>query len=418
MSSKLPALQPIRPHQPGDDFDDDTLLPPPAPGLVSPSAEHLFDPPTLPGLGTPLDIHRGPKTARPRARPAGEGDVPLAEPEQKAHVSVHAVPPLLAEHFSDPDPTPRTATLTAVAEADTADTLPPLPLPPQAGTAVALLTYLLGVVWNRWQRRRIASRIERSLHGEGETLDRLLADLGQYAYIEQVDLLALYPLQGAEASSEAASSGEHGALAESWAARIDAEQLRTLALLAREEARLTSELLQCALARRDDERWLREPALRDEFELLIGRLAAVRVERWVQERARSHCQRHHAQLLSTLASLLEWQRSPRTGRRLPNLLLLGSLLASQRALSAARPVEPWFTTVPGRPAGVELSPALYQPLWRFQDRLLPRAALFARVLVERFAYREDLVRSGLMLVGVCAGTAALVALIVWWALSA
>jgi hypothetical protein len=175
--------------------------------------------------------------------------------------------------------------------------------------------------------------------------------------------------------------------------------------------------LHCVEVRRRDEAAAVDPALRDEFEVLLGRLAALRVERWVQERARSHCLRHQVQLLSTLEAMLATQSSQSGLRRLPNLLLLGSLLASQRSLSSTRAVEPWFSTIPGRPAGAQLSPALFQALWRFQDGLLPRSVLCARALVERLAYDEELVRRALTLISVAAVTVMIVALIVLWALA-
>ncbi len=375
--------------QPGAsfDFEEDTLLPPPAPGLVAPSAEHLFDPPTWPGLGIPA-----------------------------RQVNVEEVQ--AADHFADPDPTPRTLSLAGGLSAQTVETLPALPHAPLTDSAAALLTYLFQVTRNRVLRHRIAARVERSLRAEGETLDRLLADLGQYGYIEQVDLLELYPAaQPIPSGIGAAPSTSPRDAAESWAARIEAEQLRTLAVLAREEARLTSELLRCVEARQQDESLAGEPAFLDEFELLLGRLAAVRVERWVQERARSHCQRHAVRLLATLQNLIMARSSHSEARRLPNLLLLGALLASQRTLSSTRAVEPWFMTVPGRPAGVQLSPTLFQALWRFQDRLLPRVVLCARASVERLSYDKELLQRGLMLLAVAGSTLLACVLILYWALS-
>lgn len=425
MAAKPSAPKLIAPHgrQAGDHFEEDTLLPPPAPCLVDPMAEHVFDPPTWPGFGAPLRPLRN--TARLSKTEADAGG---------AMAAAHA-PPVLHEQplpegpptqfsgdsFADPDPTPRTAIVLGSTAIQTADVLPPLPQPPRTGTAWALLSYLMRVAYSRWQRRRIALRTERSLRAEGETLDRALAEIGHYAFIEQVDLLALYPPDG-EKDERALEhrSGEARPTplrAESWAARIDAEQLRTRSLLMREEARLSSELLQCIETHRQDEAWSAEPALRDEFEVLLGRLAAVRVERWVQERARNHCQRNQAQLLTTLESLLAVRSPQAKARRLPSLLLLGSLLASQRSLSSTRAIEPWFSTVPGRPAGMQLSPVLFKPLWRFQDSLLPRAVLWARSLVERTAYDEAMLRHGLLLIGVLGMTLALVLLIVLWALS-
>lgn len=417
MGSKPPALQPIRQGLPGDDFEEDTLLPPPAPGLRLPSADHGFDPPTFPGLGMPMPAPAAKASDSQRSLPAPPIALHELAPQDLAPSEVASDDGAQRDLYADPDPTPRTATLTGGLEAKTADALPPLPRVPRSGTATSMLSYLGRVTMNRWQRRRIAARVEQGLRGELAMLDRLLADLGQHAYVEQIDLLALYPAHGDEESPGRAQA--QLAPAESWAVRIDAEQLRTLALLTREEARLTSELLQCVEVRRRDARLTQDPALRDEFELLVGRLAAVRVERWVKERARSHCQRQQAQLLSTLEQLLQHRHSPGPGgaRQLPNLLLLGALIASQRTLSSTRAIEPWFSTIPGRPAGVELSPALFQPLWRFQDTLLPRAALCARALVERYAYDEELVDRALMLVSVVAVTALIVFSIAWWAIS-
>jgi hypothetical protein len=341
------------------------------------------------------------------------------------HVAEHRAEHV-AEHRADLDVTPRTSTLAVgLSEETTSETLPPLPLLPLSDSAWALLSYLIRVSVSRWRRHRIVSRVEASLRAESAPLDRLLADLGQYAYIEQVDLLALYPPEvegrggGTDEKPDEASLDEAAlqAAAESWAARIDAEQLRTLAVLAREEARLNSDLLHCVEVRRQDAANATDPALQDEFEVLLGRLAAVRVERWVQERARSHCQRHAAQLLVTLQNLLLAKRSQTEARRLPNLLLLGGLLASQRTLSSTRAIEPWFTTVPGRPAGVQLSPALFQALWRYQDGLLPRAVLCARASVERFGYEEPLVKQALTLVLVILATVVVCGLIAWWALA-
>jgi hypothetical protein len=72
--------------------------------------------------------------------------------------------------------------------------------------------------------------------------------------------------------------------------------------------------------------------------------------------------------------------------------------------------------VPGRPANAELSPTLFQPLWRFQDRLLPRTMLSARAGIERSAYDMNAVRSALLMLAVIAGTVLLCAGIAWWAL--
>lgn len=431
MRSGPQALKPdpaAKAGQSDDDFEEDTLLPPPAPGLLPPSAEHLFDPPTWPGVGVPIRTGQHaarlaassgtPMSARtPSARHSGPAPLPLA-PSSVTMAEEPSVAEHLGEHLRDPDPTPRLAAVLASSAGETADALPPLPAPPPQGAATALLAYLVRFAVSRVERQRIVNRTLQSLRAENEPLDRLLADLGQYAYIEKVDLLGLYPSQptGKEGEDEGTQpQAELRQRAETWAARIDAEQLRNLAVLAREEARLSSELLQFVEARRQDGAWRSEPTLREEFELMLGRLAAVRVEKWVQERARGHCQSHQAQLLATLESMILHSSSP-AGRPPPNLLLLGSLLTSHRALATTRAVEPWFTTVPGRSANAELSPTLFQPLWRFQDRLLPRTMLSARVGIERSAYDMNAVRSALLMLAVIAGTVLLCAGIAWWAI--
>ncbi len=321
-----------------------------------------------------------------------------------------------AEYASDIDPTPRTANLAAGLAVPTDYTLPPLPLVPKSATSFFLLAYLFRVAQSRWQRRRIATETQRSLRKDGKKLDRLLTDLGQHAYIEQVDLLPLYA-PPVPRSGGAWTTAEAVAQAESWAARIDAEQWRMLAVLTREEARLTSDLLRWVDTQRQDQSLSAEPALQDEFELLLGRLAAVRVERWVQERARKLCHEHSEQLQRTLAGILLSQKAHPEAREIPNLLLLGSLLACQRSLASARAVEPWFTTIPGRPTGVELPPALFATLWRFQDSLLPRVVLCARASVERLAYDTVLLRRGLLCVAMLGFTGMLCMLIIAWALA-
>ena len=105
------------------------------------------------------------------------------------------------------------------------------------------------------RRQRLVRRAEASLLRETSNIDRLLVELGQHAYIERMDPWGLLAAQYAgqlagQAEDPALSPGAAAAWrsrpqrrAETWLARIEAEQLRALAILSREEARLASELM-------------------------------------------------------------------------------------------------------------------------------------------------------------------------------
>lgn len=292
------------------------------------------------------------------------------------------------------------------------------------------------------RRQRLIRRAEGSLQRETPNIDRLLVELGQFAYIERMDP---WGLLAAQQAGQVAGYGDETALsgpvprltgepdfprrAEAWIARIEAEQLRALAILAREEARLASELM----ARAEHARRLRWhieslplsasyeqqaelSALRGESELFLQQLAMVRSERWMKEHALARCQRQRPALLQTVESLLAPPGDSMT-RATPNLLLLGALLLGQRLFS----LQPFEGSQPPTPrsggarAAAAMAPAL--AVARFQEKLLPRALISAQGLVERWAYDRDAVRRGGIFLGVFAVTACLCALIAWWALS-
>ncbi len=462
-----------------DEFEEDTLLPPPAPGLVVPgrlrTAEHVvvdtepnaplpvLDAPTRPGLGpTPpsspaLPAARAPSgrvpgSARPPARVAEHlappspsrpperafdrapytpsplpGQVPVYVPGPSVEPSDSAA--RLASRATAAQPV--TAYQTAESPARRATTLPPLPeLPsgPHGESGAALVAYMIRYRRVAGRRRRLAQKAEQSLRKETPSLDRLLVELGQHAYIERMDPWGLLAAQSDEAGLSGqvprlGAEGESLRRAESWIARIEAEQLRALAILSREEARLSSELM----GRAEHQRRLRFhieslpiqatydqqaelTALRGESELLLQQLAAVRCERWMKEHALSRCQQQRAGLILTIESLLVPAGEGAT-RSTPNLLLLGALLMGQRLFSL-QPAEGQLPPRSGRPAA--MTPQIL--VARFQERLAQRAIVSAQVLVEQLAYDRDAVRRGATFLAVFAVTALVCAGIAWWAL--
>lgn len=456
-----------------DEFAEDTLLPPPAPGLVAPPpvAEHLavdtepnapvpvLESPTAPGLGPAAPAGSPPAPARAIARVAEHLPPPLPKELVAERPIPRAVP--LDWRGSRPESTPRPSSLspvtheatpsglgpyqTAESAARRATTLPPLPeLPPgpHGESGAALVGYMIRYQRIARRRQRLIRRAEASLQRETPNVDRLLVELGQYAYIERMDpwglLAAQHAGQQAGYAEDPALSGQvprltaegdAGRRAETWIARIEAEQLRALAILSREEARLASELM----ARAEHGRRLRWhiesmpptatyeqqaelSALRGESDIFLQQLAMVRGERWMKEHALSRCQRQRPALMQTLETLLAPPGDSAT-RATPNLLLLGALLLGQRLFSlqpAEGPQPPTPRSGGGR-ATSAMAPAL--AVARFQERLLSRALMSAQGLVEQWAYDRDAVRRGGIFLGVFGVTAFLCALIAWWALS-
>ncbi len=488
-----------------DEFEEDTLLPPPAPGLVAPgrarAAEHVvvdtepnaplpvLDSLTRPGMGPtpvppvvsspPPPLHDAPRPAPPpsaaraiarvaeHVQPPGpprSGSVPRVQdrtPERlnervPERINDRPLPPassasplpgqvpILALEPSDSHSSsrqsarltaaqPATSYQTAESPARRATTIPPLPeLPagPHGESGAALVAYMLRYRRVARRRRHLVQQAEQSLRKETPSLDRLLVELGQHAYIERMDPWGLLTGQAVDAGLSGpvpriGPEGESLRRAESWVARIEAEQLRALAILSREEARLSSELMGRAEHQRRL-RWHIESlplqatydqqaeltALRGESELLLQQLAAVRCERWMKEHALSRCQQQRAGLILTIDSLLSPPVEGAT-RSTPNLLLLGALLLGQRLFSLQPPEGQAPPVRSGRPAA--MAPQL--AVARFQERLSQRAMLSSQGLVEQLAYDRDAVRRGVIFLGVFSLTGLVCALIAWWALS-
>ncbi len=456
-----------------DDFAEDTLLPPPAPGLVAPPpvAEHLavdtepnapvpvLDSLTAPGLGPRVQPGPPPPPARAIARVAEH--LPPALPQERyaerslprsGAVEARGERAESTPRPSGLSPVPVDATSHSLAPLQTSESsvrrataLPPLPeLPagPHGESGAALVGYMIRYQRIARRRQRLVRRAEASLLRETSNIDRLLVELGQHAYIERMDpwglLAAQYAGQLAGQAEDPALSGQVPRLpgdpdpqrrAETWLARIEAEQLRALAILSREEARLASELM----GRAEHSRRLRwhiesmHPTasyeqqaelavVRGESDVLLQQLALVRSERWMKEHALSRCQRGKPALLQTIESLLAPPGDSAT-RATPNLLLLGALLLGQRLFSLQPAEGP--TPQPPRSGGGRAAAAMMPAMLvgRLQERLLSRALISAQGLVERWAYDREAVRRGMIFLGVFAATAVLCALIAWWALS-
>jgi hypothetical protein len=356
------------------------------------------------------------------------GQVPVLVPAATAEISDSAA--RLASRVTAAQPA--TAYQTAESQARRATMLPPLPeLPsgPHGESGAALVAYMIRYRRVARRRRRVVQQAEASLRKEAPSLDRLLVELGQHAYIERMDPWGLLSAQSDDAGLSGSvprlgAEGESLRRAESWIARIEAEQLRALAILSREEARLSSELMGRAEHQRRL-RWHIESlplqatydqqaeltALRGDSEIVLQQLAAVRCERWMKEHALSRCQQQRAGLILTLDSLLAAPSDGAT-RSTPNLLLLGALLLGQRLFSL-QPAEGQVPPRSGRPA--LMAPQIL--VARFQERLAQRAILSAQGIVEQYAYDRDAVRRGAIFLGVFAATALVCALIAWWALS-
>lgn len=288
------------------DLEEDTDLPPPAPGLRSPIADHSFDPPTLPGIVAP---HRmlplGERTLDPAAvaavqdlstriavqRLSGSGALqyevkdektlrmpmpvlPLSEPSEPSPLpSGHPAalpPPPQSSQSPTPVPPLDESSLTppsqpSLLQSQTQTTpilpelgqLPPLPPTPEHDSLLAGLRYSRVVFRSLRKRQRLQEQLRLQERAELEALDRVLLRLGQRVYTDQLDLLEWHPLFAAgwsepAAGPDAASARAPGRSeeetptlqAEIAAARLQALAQKDLAARARCEAQLESELQQ------------------------------------------------------------------------------------------------------------------------------------------------------------------------------
>jgi hypothetical protein len=223
-----PARAPIE-----ADFEEDTLLPPPAPGLLPPTADHGFDPPTLPGLGAravagsaPADPAAPLPTSKPIPVPVHEallswppvdGPAPIAVPERfertlrmpllgplrvkepplpKDSGSAIALPPPPEVAPSIPEEVVPEATrpMRLGPSLDpTEQTLPPLPPVPARDTLFARLRYAITVGRSLHHRRQLGRQVQGEIARLMREYERGLVQLGQRAYADSIDPLTQDP---------------------------------------------------------------------------------------------------------------------------------------------------------------------------------------------------------------------------------
>lgn len=283
------------------DLEEDTDLPPPAPGLRVPVADHSFDPPTLPGIVAP---HRllppsGPLepsaiqslsdlsarfaaqrlTAPIEALPHEVREektlqmpapmMPLstadgAPPPPSGYPA--ALPPPPSGHTPTPAPVLDDSTLTPRSQPFALLTqstqtlpevglLPPLPPTPEHDSLLAGLRYSRAVYRSLRQRSRLLEQLRKSERAELDALDRSLLRLGQRAYTDQLDMLDWHPVFAFAAGpsdpdatpsglgTERAGEGSLHQRIEVAASRLQALAQTELAAHARSAAQLESELL-------------------------------------------------------------------------------------------------------------------------------------------------------------------------------
>jgi hypothetical protein len=230
------------------DFEEDTLLPPPAPGLLPPTADHGFDPPTLPGLGSkvaaraeageaavPVPMHEAPLSWPPDvpldaaapggaiADPADDGVAPVAIPERfERTLRMPLLPPLVraaaapsppkesgaaialppppevsaSVPLAVPDEVAREATrpmLLSPKLSAAEETLPPLPPVPARETVLSHLGYATTVLRSLYRRRQLTRRIHAEIGNLLREYERGLVQLGQRAFADSLDPLTADP---------------------------------------------------------------------------------------------------------------------------------------------------------------------------------------------------------------------------------
>lgn len=332
-----------------DDFFDDTLLPPPVPGLVMPSgiigheltpevsADHA--PPVLPaGQAIPTAIPDRPsQTATPlpvSARKATLRFAPLELP-----LSMPPRSPVPATPISDED-TARNVTAQRTSEPSgplSRLSLPVLP-PPSVQSPAADLRYLAEAGVFLLRARRAEAGLRRRQQAERAALDRYLALHGQTRSRDAESMRAV------EALFFAGSAGQPAVTPPGMLARLEARVRRLLDELRRSEARLGSELrermtrtrryqteldgidgqlpqVSAELLRRRHELASALTTIRREADERSHELGLLAVERQVVERASALCRRDAK---ATMASFLAAQSGQAAGRTA--LLLVGALL--------------------------------------------------------------------------------------------
>jgi hypothetical protein len=442
-----------------DGLDEDTDLPPPAPGMRSPIAEHAFDPPTLPGIVAPhrmaplrdppaeamqaellATAEHDPLPAEPTLRMSTEAlhaQLFASLPEQPGPSELEAAaalppPPL------DPTPVaaliePESATLSGLRHVHSQTTLtlpevgqlPPLPPSPEYDSLLAGLRYTRTVFRSLRKRRRLQEQLRKNERADLDALGRVLSRLGQRAYSDNLDMLDWHPLFSGGLPAEPRAGGSPELLrqrAEMAAARLQALAQRELAALNKNEALLASELRQhgqvlrhrysdlLALGRRARglpaghplhfQRQAAELAVSQtisDVDAIAQRLGQARAERLTQELIYTHAQPPLDQLTVALSARLAAAQ-----RRPPHLQVLGALLAT---------------------AGIGITPtstqaatyaAIWQRLAELRGNLSLRQTLFARLELDRQTYdRDAITRTALSLLVLLAAALCSAALVFW-----
>ncbi len=243
------------------DLEEDTDLPPPAPGLRSPIADHSFDPPTLPGIVAPhrllplsdrpldpaavqdLSVRIAaqrfagaadtlqfelkdektlrmpvpmlpPEASEPTPTPMPSGHpAALPPPPHSGHTPTPAPAPVLDDSSVTPHSQPFPLHTQSTKTLPEIGLLPPLPPTPEYDSLVAGLRYSRAVFRSLRKRRLLQEQLRAHEQAELDALDRALLRLGQRAYTDQLDMLAWHPLlatAGGEPGSERADAALPG----------------------------------------------------------------------------------------------------------------------------------------------------------------------------------------------------------------
>jgi hypothetical protein len=437
------------------DLEEDTDLPPPAPGLRSPIADHSFDPPTLPGIVAPhrmvplsdravdsLASHELSAQLAAHHFPSPGGAVPYELRDEK---TLQMPAPLLALAVPEPTPpvgllpaalppppssgntpTPAPSDLYSTLPGDSTYTstqsdltlpelaqLPALPPTPEHDSLLAGLRYGRAVWRSLRKRARLQEQLREKERAELQTLDRALLRLGQRVYTDQLELLSWHPLLavGNAAAPETLPEGILQQRVETAAARLQALAQTELAARRTREAQLASQLLQHGQQwrRRQSDLFAlkqRTRGLPPGHPLYYQRQeAAIAVAQELGEvdeaaqqlgQARAElltCERIFSHAQPPLGQLAV-ALSPRLAaaqRKSPHLLVLGALLCT-----AGLGVEP-----PGVPAASYAS--LWQRLFQLQGNLALRQTLMARLELDQKTYDRDAIRRTLITLAVLAG---------------
>lgn len=445
------------------DLEEVTDLPPPAPGLRSPVADHSFDPPTLPGivaphrmlplsdrvvdslsnheLSTQLVAHHwsGPAGAVPyelREEKTLQMPAPLLilsatpEPTPSSGLLPAALPPppapVLAPSSSGNTPTPAVSDLYSTAPSESFYTtqgdqtlpelaqLPALPPTPEHDSLLAGLRYSRAVFRSLRKRTRLQDQLRDKEHADLETLDRALLRLGQRAYTDQLDLLDWHPLLAAgNHAAEVSGATLDGLLqqrVETAAARLQALARQELAARRKREAQLTSELLQYGQLWRKRQSDLfaldqRSRGLPPGHPLYYQRQeAAIAVAQALGEVDEVAQQLGHARGELLLYERIYAHAQPPLGQLA--VALSPRLAAVQRKAPHLMVLGALLCTAglgvepPGIPAASYAS--LWQRLFQLQGNLALRQTLIARLELDQKTYDRDAIRRTVLTLAVLA----------------